>query len=168
MTKVNVDYNKNNNEIVLTGDINVLIKNRFALNYIKNFLTKNITNEMIIIPIGDNVPQDILSAVSTMLKKYSILEGKSDSSEKILKDFWEEERRFEEFSEKALHIRNNECVKIEFAEFVDSVEKNLRNRSLYGLQLLSAYHLAFSQNACNFSVPGAGKTSIVYMVLIHI
>lgn len=40
MTKVNVDYNKNNNEIVLTGDINVLIKNRFALNYIKNFLTK--------------------------------------------------------------------------------------------------------------------------------
>lgn len=162
MTKVNVDYNKNNNEIVLTGDINVLIKNRFALNYIKNFLTKNITNEMIIIPIGDNVPQDILSAVSTMLKKYSILEGKSDSSEKILKDFWEEERRFEEFSEKALHIRNNECVKIEFAEFVDSVEKNLRNRSLYGLQLLSAYHLAFSQNACNFSVPGAGKTSIVY------
>lgn len=37
MTKVNVDYNKNNNEIVLTGDINVLIKNRFALNYIKTF-----------------------------------------------------------------------------------------------------------------------------------
>ena len=38
----------------------------------------------------------------------------------------------------------------------------LPNRSLYPLQLLSAYHLAFSQNACNFSVPGAGKTSIVY------
>ena len=27
---------------------------------------------------------------------------------------------------------------------------------------MSAYHLAFSQNACNFSVPGAGKTSVVY------
>ena len=35
-------------------------------------------------------------------------------------------------------------------------------RELYNLQMLSAYHLAFSQNACNFSVPGAGKTSIVY------
>ena len=35
-------------------------------------------------------------------------------------------------------------------------------RHLYPLQLLSAYHLAFSQNGCNFSVPGAGKTSIVY------
>ena len=35
-------------------------------------------------------------------------------------------------------------------------------RTLYPLQYLSAYHLAFSQNGCNFSVPGAGKTSIVY------
>ena len=32
-------------------------------------------------------------------------------------------------------------------------------RTLYDLQMLSAYHMAFSQNACNFSVPGAGKTS---------
>lgn len=36
------------------------------------------------------------------------------------------------------------------------------NRKLYPLQLLASYHLAFSQNGCNFSVPGAGKTSIVY------
>ena len=38
----------------------------------------------------------------------------------------------------------------------------MRNRTLYELQMLAAYHLAFSQNACNFSVPGAGKTSVVY------
>src|SRR5690606_33133049 len=30
------------------------------------------------------------------------------------------------------------------------------------LQLLSAFHMTFSQNSCNFAVPGAGKTSIVY------
>jgi len=34
--------------------------------------------------------------------------------------------------------------------------------------LLSAYHLAYSQNACNFSVPGAGKTSIVYAAYSHL
>lgn len=157
MTKVNVDYNKNNNEIVLTGDINVLIKNRFALNYIKNFLTKNITNEMIIIPIGDNVPQDILSAVSTMLKKYSILEGKSDSSEKILKDFWEEERRFEEFSEKALHIRNNECVKIEFAEFVDSVEKISETVAFMGYSYCQHITLLFRRMLATFQFLERGK-----------
>lgn len=73
-----------------------------------------------------------------------------------------EERRFAEFSKKALHIRNNDCDAEEFKDFTDSVAANLTARSLYPLQLLSAYHMAFSQNACNFSVPGAGKTSIVY------
>ncbi len=39
----------------------------------------------------------------------------------------------------------------------------MQARRLYTLQMLSAYHMAFAQNACNFSVPGAGKTSIVYV-----
>ena len=82
--------------------------------------------------------------------------------EQVVIDYYEEERRFKEFSEKALNIRNNECDTEEFAEFTKSVAENLPSRSLYPLQLLSAYHMAFSQNACNFSVPGAGKTSIVY------
>ena len=73
-----------------------------------------------------------------------------------------EEEKFGEFAEKARLIRDNHCDKDDFERFVDSVSKNLSNRSLYKLQLLSAYHLAFSQNACNFSVPGAGKTSVVY------
>ncbi|MBQ9447649.1 MAG: hypothetical protein IJU61_13685, partial [Victivallales bacterium] len=78
------------------------------------------------------------------------------------RDYYEEEKRFAEFSTKALHIRNNECDLAEFKSFTESVSTNLTFRSLYPLQLLSAYHMAFSQNACNFSVPGAGKTSIVY------
>ena len=86
----------------------------------------------------------------------------SESSEKVVQDYYEEERRFAEFSKKALHIRNNECDAGEFERFTQSVAKNLTARSLYPLQLLSAYHMAFSQNVCNFSVPGSGKTSIVY------
>ena len=73
-----------------------------------------------------------------------------------------EEEKFHEFSEKARSIRDNHCEKDDFQNFVDSVSVHLKNRSLYELQLLSAYHLAFSQNGCNFSVPGAGKTSVVY------
>ena len=42
------------------------------------------------------------------------------------------------------------------------IKSEISARTLYPLQLLSAYHLAFSQNSCNFSVPGSGKTSIVY------
>lgn len=70
---------------------------------------------------------------------------------------------------------------VDFAEFTDSArsiwerkyepewlgkfEEILRasiQRKLTNYQFMSALHLAFSQNACNFSVPGAGKTTIVY------
>ena len=86
----------------------------------------------------------------------------SDNVSDAVNQYAMEEEKFAEFSEKAREIRDNHCEKDDFKAFVDSVSVNLRNRSLYELQLLSAYHLAFAQNACNFSVPGAGKTSVVY------
>lgn len=103
-----------------------------------------------------------MSKIRSMLEKYGFEEKRTETSEKVLLDFYEEEEKFKEFSNKALRIRNNDCNIVEFEKFKDSVAKNLTSRSLYPLQLLSAYHMAFSQNACNFSVPGAGKTSIVY------
>src|SRR5205823_549577 len=69
---------------------------------------------------------------------------------------------FEEFSKRARDIWNNNVVKEEFMQFANVLDRELAGRTLYPLQLLAAYHLAFSQNAANFSVPGAGKTSVVY------
>ena len=148
--------------VVLKGDIRILISNRFALNYIKNYLTKDINDDRIKISIGEKNPEEIFSDVTEILKKYGIEEQINKGAEKVLFDFQIEENNFREFSVKALDIRNNNCNHDEFNEFTISLKKNMKNRSLYELQLLSAYHVAFSQNACNFSVPGAGKTSIVY------
>lgn len=50
----------------------------------------------------------------------------------------------------------------DFKSFSDLLVARLPGRQLYPLQLLSAYHMAFSQNSANFSVPGAGKTTIVF------
>lgn len=72
-----------------------------------------------------------------------------------------EQQKFIDFSQKAKKIWNGQFELSEFQEFV-TILKSKMVRSLYEKQLLSAYHLAFSQNACNFSVPGAGKTSVVY------
>ena len=72
-----------------------------------------------------------------------------------------EEEDFINFSNQALKIWNNDFQSSDFNQFCDFLKKNFPRR-LYHRQLLSAYHLAFSQNAANFSVPGAGKTSIVY------
>lgn len=162
VANISIDFDSSKSEIYLLGDITALQKNRFAWRYVKDFLHPIISEDRIIIPVGNNDTFSVMSNISSMLAKYGFSEAQSESSEKVVQEYYEEERRFAEFSKKALHIRNNECDAGEFGRFAQSVAKNLAARSLYPLQLLSAYHMAFSQNACNFSVPGAGKTSIVY------
>ncbi len=162
MATISIDYDSSKREIVLLGETNELRKHRFAWRYMRDYLHPQVIDDRIIIPIGDNEPFAVLSNISSMLAKYGFSEKQNNNSEKVLEDYYAEERRFAEFSNKALHIRNNECIASEFERFTETVADNLSARSLYPLQLLSAYHMAFSQNACNFSVPGAGKTSIVY------
>ncbi len=162
MANISIDFDSTKNEIYLLGDISSLQKHRFAWRYVRDYLHPRVDNNQIIIPVGDSEPFTVMSNISSMLAKYGFSEAQSESSEKVILDYYEEERRFAEFSKKARHIRNNECDASEFEKFSQSVAENLSARSLYPLQLLSAYHMAFSQNACNFSVPGAGKTSIVY------
>lgn len=162
MSKISIDVNSDGSEIYLLGEINALRKHRYAWGYVKDYLNPIVEVDRIIIPVGEAETVTILTKIREMLIKYKFSEEQSDSSSKILQSFYEEERKFSSFSEKAQSIRNNNCDPHEFNKFTDAVAQNLPNRSLYPLQLLSAYHLAFSQNACNFSVPGAGKTSIVY------
>lgn len=159
---ISLDYDSDKKELYLLGDITELQKNRFAWGYVRDYLCPLIESDRVVIPIEESEPFSVMANISAMLKKYGFIESQSKNSEKIIQDYYEEERRFEEFSKKALDIRNNKCDKDEFERFTRSVEQKLTARSLYPLQLLSAYHMAFSQNSCNFSVPGAGKTSIVY------
>ena len=159
---ISIEFDQEKKEILLQGDILMLQKHRNAWRYIRGYLHPHIEAEYISIPLQDKEPFSVLSSISAMLSKYGFVEIQGEKSTKVIQDYYEEKKRFEEFSSHARHIRNNECNSDEFKRFIDSVATNLNARSLYPLQLLSAYHMAFSQNACNFSVPGAGKTSIVY------
>lgn len=162
MATISIDFNADKNEVYLLGDISSLKANRFAWRYMRDYLHPVEDGERLIVSAKDEDPIVIMSKIRSMLEKYRFIEKRTETSEKVLLDFYEEEQKFKEFSNKALRIRNNDCDTVDFKNFSDSVAKNLTSRSLYPLQLLSAYHMAFSQNACNFSVPGAGKTSIVY------
>ena len=162
MASISIDYDSKDKVIRLFGDVDALQRHRYAWRYIKDYLHPTVDAEYIYIPIAESEPYAVMANISSMLAKYGFAETQSDSTERVIQEYYEEERRFSEFSQKALHIRNNECETKDFKDFTESVAKNLTARSLYPLQLLSAYHMAFSQNACNFSVPGAGKTSIVY------
>jgi len=84
-----------------------------------------------------------------------------NEAESFIANAKDEVDRFYEFSKKALEIRNDEIVKSELESFIGTLSRDRFKRILKPFQLLSAYHLAFSQNACNFSVPGSGKTTTV-------
>lgn len=149
----------------LTGSTNLLLKNRrlsISLNRLK-FLKKD---DGILIPFEEVSQVQILQEIQNLLLRAGIKSQLSENTTEAVKSYDREEQLFAQFEENANSIRNNEfndkpLLVGKFAEFKNSLDKNLV-RTLYPLQLLSAFHMAFAQNSCNFAVPGAGKTSIVY------
>jgi SNF2 family DNA or RNA helicase len=162
MGKVKIDIDEKKSRYLLTGDVELLSKNRRAV-FSLNYLNADFSQEMsIVIPYEEATRESIFEGIHGILEKFGLEEIRSEKVQVELDEYIEAEARFAEFSKKAEDIRNNKCNKKDLADFAAALEKEMSGRRLYPLQLLSAYHLAFSQNACNFSVPGAGKTSIVY------
>jgi len=106
--------------------------------------------------------------IEKLFVKFGLTLQQDNSVEELLRQLNDENSAFQEFSQKAKKIRNNEHSLTDFKEFTDIVHDTFKERAPYPLQLLSAYHLAFSQNACNFSVPGAGKTTTVYAAYAYL
>lgn len=161
MRKIHLHSDSEAGVMILSGDIESIFANRRAVRYLKDTLPYERVDDTLVISLGDDLNKciDRIKRICEYISAEMIFS--SDVSDAI-NAYALEEQKFVEFSEKARSIRDNHCDPTEFKAFVDAVSRVLRNRTLYQLQLLSAYHLAFSQNACNFSVPGAGKTSVVY------
>lgn len=149
------------NNVILAGDYKLIASNRFAKMYLRRNLDYEETNEALIIK-GFRDIASAMEHIKTLAKyiKAEIIYDESANAE--LQDYQNRESLFADFSKKAQDIRNNEPIVSDFLNFKNALVENLPNRTLYDLQLLSSYHMAFAQNSCNFSVPGAGKTSVVY------
>ena len=161
MKKLYLESSEGGNTLVITGDIDCLFSNRRASRYLKDAIRFYRGDNSITIETDGDINKSI-DRINKLCEYIDASLVYSDKVSEAVANYVLEETKFNEFAEKARLIRDNICDKKEFKQFTDSVSVNLPNRSLYELQLLSAYHLAFSQNACNFSVPGAGKTSVVY------
>lgn len=161
MKKLCLESNENSSLLIITGDIDSIFSNRRAARYLKDTLRYVQNDGRLVVEVEDDVNKSIdrVKKICSYISAQLVFSGRVSDA---VADYALEEEKFGEFAEKARSIRDNKCNKEDFQAFIDSVSRNLSNRSLYELQLLSAYHLAFSQNACNFSVPGAGKTSVVY------
>lgn len=101
-------------------------------------------------------------AIAKILQRIGIAIDATGHVSDVLERVQDEERRFAQFSKQAYDIWHSQIDTDEFRSFIRVVGQHCLGRTFYRKQLLSAFHLAFAQNACNFSVPGAGKTSIVY------
>jgi SNF2 family DNA or RNA helicase len=149
------------NEIVVNGSFEKLFSNRRSKLFLKEYVDFSVKETCVRVTIKEDFNKTI-----ELLKKAAaftdvLVEFSTNVSAEV-NSYLELEKQFTLYANKALRIRNNDCDVEDIQNFRTLVEKKLIGRKLYPLQFLSAYHLAFAQNACNFSVPGAGKTSIVY------
>ena len=161
MKKLCLESNENGSSLIITGNIESIFSNRRAVRYLKDTVKFAKTGDSIVVEADNDINKSIdrIKKLCGYIGADLVYSGRISEA---VTNYAIEEKKFMEFAEKARLIRDNQCDKKDFEHFVHSVSINLPNRSLYELQLLSAYHLAFAQNACNFSVPGAGKTSVVY------
>ncbi len=165
MPVIEIDIDTQKNLYILSGDIINLISNRRSLIYLRDYLHVIEVKDHLKIPFETEEKEVVLQNIQKLLQKFGFTESTTSTIKEILRDYYQEEENFKLFSKQAFDIRNNQLDDLQlnqFKKFTDSLIINLPSRRLYPLQLLSSYHLAFSQNACNFSVPGSGKTSIVY------
>lgn len=168
---INID--NSNSNYILTGDIDRLIDNKRAVISLKRLKFINNHNREILVPYDDSENEIIvLQELYEILKKFNFSFEISRKIKEKVSSFDREEKYFQEFSSKARKIRNDsfkeEYSLVEGFNSFKNVLSSKLIRKLYPMQLLSSYHMAFAQNSCNFSVPGAGKTSIVYGAYLYL
>lgn len=150
---------------ILNGEINSILENRrflLSLKRLQYFQKKNTLK----IPFQEKTKIKILQEIQNLLEKFNFSSNLENSVKEEVSSYNNEQENFKKFTKKAQKIRNDDFLNTpelieNFKKFKEVLEKNMK-RTLYPLQMLSAFHMAFSQNSCNFAVPGAGKTSIVY------
>lgn len=159
-----VDINSNS-FFLLNGSYDIIISNKRLLLTLKRLNYEAVENK-ILIPFREENQISVLQEIQDLLFKYGFTYSLSNQTKEDVESFDRENVLFDQFALKAKAIRNDEFKKYpELIEDYKAFKTALNNslvRNLYPLQELSAFHMSFAQNSCNFAVPGAGKTSIVY------
>lgn len=162
---INIDISVETSCYILSGENAKLLNNSRLLFSLKR-LNFEVSEDKIFIPYSELEKIRILQDIERLFLKYSITSELSPQTKIAVQSYDNETQTFKEFSGNAKAIRNDDFKNYpelvqNFKDFQEVVSQKLI-RPLYPMQLLSSFHMAFSQNSCNFAVPGAGKTSIVY------
>lgn len=169
MSLVELNIDEDRHQFIISGDVSQIVKNHRARYFFIDVLKASFNGDVSAgVQYDEKEKESILKRIQNALRKYGIEQRDSAKIRDVLNVFYREKENFEAFSQKANGIWHNEINENEFKEFKQSIESHLVGRRLYDRQLLASFHLAFSQNACDFSVPGSGKTSIVYAAFAYL
>ncbi|HVW56732.1 MAG TPA: DEAD/DEAH box helicase [Rhizobiaceae bacterium] len=149
-------------KLLILRDVGAVVRHPLLAAFIRQASGRLSDNDVLRIPTEPEELTTRYQAISRLFDKLRIGIETGGHVSDALERVEAEERQFAEFSRQAREIWDAQIDTDAFRHFVTIVEKSCPGRTFYRKQLLSAFHLAFSQNACNFSVPGAGKTSVVY------
>lgn len=152
---------------IISGDIERIRNSRRARSNFEAVGGSFEQSEKITANFNAENKDEVYGSLVRLLRKFQIEFKHTTETKNHLQHTLQREENFAIFSEKARNIRNNIHAGNDFKNFTRIVADQIVRR-LYARQLLSAYHLAFAQNACNFSVPGAGKTSTVYAAYAYL
>jgi SNF2 family DNA or RNA helicase len=171
MPSITISLDESNQCFILSGDTESALNNRRMLFSLKK-LGYDRNNVNVIIPYNKDTQIEVLQRLQELLKKFNFTEEKSQETQDSLEAFYREQETFKEFSNKAKTIRNYTFDELEqderFADFCQIVSQKFVTRKPGNFQWLSSFHMAFAQKSCNFSVPGAGKTTIVYAAYAYL
>jgi SNF2 family DNA or RNA helicase len=164
---IEITIDSSDSNFSISGDVGIIQSNRRLRSNFESY-GAIFDNNLILIPFSttsdpteDSNQDNQYRAILRLCDKFKIKYSKTNKTKSLVDQIDKEHESFNEFSLKAKNIRNNKHEKDDFVNFQEVISNSMI-RQPYPLQLLSAYHLAFAQHACNFSVPGTGKTAIVY------
>ena len=170
MNIINIDTSSNSgiSSFRITGCYEEIKNNNRLLAYLRRVRATS-DDQAFAIPYVEGLKVSILQGIRQVFEKHNFTCEISPELERDLEHYFRELKQFNKFSNEASLIRNNHFddngqITEKFINFKKLYKTKLKPeyRELYPMQELSAFHMAFSQNSCNFAVPGAGKTSIVY------
>lgn len=160
--KINISTSNDKQRFIIRPIDFTLNSLRGIKSYIKTINNGFEEEGALIVPIEDSDTTVIYSKIKELFSNVFNCELETDeTSESIIEEAENESEKFALFAQKAKDIRDNNIEKNDLKDFINVISGHGFKRELMSFQLLAAYHLAFSQNACNFSVPGAGKTTTV-------
>ena len=107
--------------------------------------------------------EKILLKIIPYFTKEGISFKLSDSCKYLLETLTESRKRFCDLLKRCQALKTGEFDRADYADHLNFLTSHIA-RKLKDHQEKAAYHLWLAQNGANFSVPGAGKTSVVLSV----